>query len=714
MRMKTASNNRKRVRGLSRAVLACACALALIVCPVYGQVGSGTVNFLWIEPDARSGGLAGAGSTILDGGYGGYFNPALLGWQRGTIAGFSYSNWLPGFGNEYRYNHVTGGVELSPRSSLAANLTYLSLGEQLATDANNVILGSFTSHQLAAGLSYGRLAGRHFSWGVGGKYIQSNLASGQFVDGQEISPAGSVALDAGFLFRSSRWSVGSSSGEVRFGSSISNVGPGLQYLDSQSKAALPQIFRSGLAIEFIPDASEMHSLTVMADATKSLSRMEQTVTGADTTWSSMAPLRSLVSGWGSVERFNGQQMVSLGPLEQFGLGTGLEYWYNNLFAVRAGYYLEHEDNGARRFATLGTGLRYGPVEVDFSYLIATQEDHPLDGTLRFSLKLHFSKGGYQAPRQVAQRSVSRHQQADLFESAYVETAAEEPEEEILKTDNLLETQALEPAVTVQNVKTETEVLIEEQLNRINVELTGFDSMSSRLSYRQREAVARALILLKTYPELTIHITGHADNNGPTVLNQMLSEARARAIYLELMKYNLIDADRFSVEGLSNLRLLSTEATEEGRRLNRRAELSIPAQLNQSDRVLAVQDLNRIEFKSSVAGPINTGDEIEFDWLDITNKEQASIWLHSMAHYLEENAGSRLFLTHIVNSDRLRIASMQELQKARSELMKSLLISLGVKSSRVVILEPSDPIYIRNRDLFLSDTPSEKTWFFIRN
>jgi hypothetical protein len=89
------------------------------------------------------------------------------------------------------------------------------------------------------------------------------------------------------------------------------------------------------------------------------------------------------------------------------LGVGMEYWYNNLFALRTGYYLEHEDNGGRRYATLGTGIRYGPAEVDFSYLIATQEDHPLDGTLRLSLKLFFSKGGYLAPRNVVPRKIVR-------------------------------------------------------------------------------------------------------------------------------------------------------------------------------------------------------------------------------------------------------------------------------------------------------------------
>jgi hypothetical protein len=407
--MKKTTNNTGRKHQISKTVFGSLIFMVLTVSTVYAQIGSSSVNFLRIEPDARAGGLAGAGSAMLDGGYGGYYNPALLGWQRGSIAGFSYSNWLPGFGNEYRYNHVTGGVELSSRSSLAANLTYFSLGEQMATDETNRILGSFSSYQMAAGLSYGRLAGRHFSWGIGGKYIHSNLASGQKVQSERIKAATGVAFDAGLLWRSGRWSMGSSVGEFRVGASVSNVGQGLQYVDGESRTGLPQIFRGGVAFDFIPGSNGLHSVSIMADATKLLSRMEQTVTATgDTTWSSMPPLRSLVSGWGRVERFNGQQMIRLNPLEQFGLGTGLEYWYNHVLAIRGGYYFENRDNGGRRFITVGTGLRYGTAEVDFSYLIATQEDHPLDGTVRFSLKLHFSKDGYQEPRRVISRRLLRN------------------------------------------------------------------------------------------------------------------------------------------------------------------------------------------------------------------------------------------------------------------------------------------------------------------
>jgi long-subunit fatty acid transport protein len=78
-------------------------------------------------------------------------------------------------------------------------------------------------------------------------------------------------------------------------------------------------------------------------------------------------------------------------LQQFTIGTGLEYWYDDLFALRTGYFYEHPNNGNREFLTFGAGLRYNIIGVDISYLYAMEEESPLANTLRFSLLLTFRK-----------------------------------------------------------------------------------------------------------------------------------------------------------------------------------------------------------------------------------------------------------------------------------------------------------------------------------
>lgn len=69
---------------------------------------------------------------------------------------------------------------------------------------------------------------------------------------------------------------------------------------------------------------------------------------------------------------------------------GLEYWYNKMFSVRAGYFGEHVTKGNRKYVTLGAGIRYNVFGLDFAYLIPTQQRHPLENTLRFTLTFDFA------------------------------------------------------------------------------------------------------------------------------------------------------------------------------------------------------------------------------------------------------------------------------------------------------------------------------------
>lgn len=84
-------------------------------------------------------------------------------------------------------------------------------------------------------------------------------------------------------------------------------------------------------------------------------------------------VEALFTSWGSIQRQVGQGTVTLSTLEQFMVGTGLEYWYNELFALRAGYYFEDPYNGNRQFLTLGAGLNYKFIGVNFSYIYTLEK-----------------------------------------------------------------------------------------------------------------------------------------------------------------------------------------------------------------------------------------------------------------------------------------------------------------------------------------------------
>jgi len=76
-------------------------------------------------------------------------------------------------------------------------------------------------------------------------------------------------------------------------------------------------------------------------------------------------------------------------LKEFTQSVGVEYWYNQQFALRAGYYNEAELKGNRKYFTLGAGFRLNVFSLDFSYLMPFTQNNPLARTLRFSLGFEF-------------------------------------------------------------------------------------------------------------------------------------------------------------------------------------------------------------------------------------------------------------------------------------------------------------------------------------
>jgi len=73
--------------------------------------------------------------------------------------------------------------------------------------------------------------------------------------------------------------------------------------------------------------------------------------------------------------------------------VGSEYWYNDQFAIRAGYFFEHDTKGGRKFFTFGSGVKYSAFILDFSYLVNASTDagatNPLANTMRFSMTWNF-------------------------------------------------------------------------------------------------------------------------------------------------------------------------------------------------------------------------------------------------------------------------------------------------------------------------------------
>ena len=96
----------------------------------------------------------------------------------------------------------------------------------------------------------------------------------------------------------------------------------------------------------------------------------------------------------------------------------------------------------------------------------------------------------------------------------------------------------------------------------------FDSFE--LDPKSDNEIDRLVSFLKDNPSVAIEIVGHTDNIGSEKRNRVLSENRALSVKKALVAKG-IDPSRLVAKGLGMSAPVASNATEEGRQLNRRVE-----------------------------------------------------------------------------------------------------------------------------------------------
>ena len=359
----------------------------------HAQVGGAAVLFLQIEPDSRAAGMGNAGVAVADNAYALFWNPAGLAFQPEAVeVSLTHSNWLPEFNAGLYYEYLVGRFSVGKFGNMGAHVTLLNMGEHEWRDENNNPLGTFRSYDVAVGVSYGYPISERLALGLGLRYIYSNLASGIQVEGRETKAGKSFGMDLGLLYRTAPFSLGGQTkAQFSAGFNLNNMGPQIQYSDGAQKDPIPTNLRFGYA--FTIDLDPYNRITFANDFTKLLIRVR-----SDSTGSRADPFyKAIFTAWQPISvRSNAQseseaEMETLNAFEQMTIGLGLEYWYKDLFALRGGYFYENPYNGNRKFLTFGSGIRWNIIGVDFSYIYALEEHHPLANTMRFSLLLNFLK-----------------------------------------------------------------------------------------------------------------------------------------------------------------------------------------------------------------------------------------------------------------------------------------------------------------------------------
>jgi len=345
------------------------------------------VPFLTITPDARAAGMGETGAATSPDVNATFWNPSKLAFIDGRIGvAASYTPWLQRIVQDMWIFYGSGYYKLNNQQTLGLGFRYFDLGEmQFINEQKQITAPPAFPREYAFDGTYAMKLSKRFSMGVTARYIYSNLTGGISVPGADLRPGQSAAADISAYWTDPDLLLGGRPANLSFGGSISNIGAKISYSNASQQDFLPTNLRLGTALT--TELDPFNKITFAFDVNKLLVPTPP-IYGIDSTGTRFIskgkdPNRSLLSGmFGSLnDAPNGFRE----ELQEFTWSAATEYWYNNLFALRGGYYHESRYKGNRQYFTLGLGLRYSKFGFDVAYLVATQRQHPLEDTLRFTL-----------------------------------------------------------------------------------------------------------------------------------------------------------------------------------------------------------------------------------------------------------------------------------------------------------------------------------------
>ncbi|MBG44516.1 MAG: hypothetical protein CL530_11175 [Aequorivita sp.] len=345
------------------------------------------VPFILIAADPRAAGMGDIGVTTSADAFSQQWNPAKYAFSLSKQGvGVTYTPYLSKLVNDIFLGNLTYYNRLNERSAVAASFRYFSNGEiELRQTADEEPL-LVKPNELLFDVSYSLRLSERFAMAVAGRYIRSDLKLQTAL--ADASAANSFAVDIAGYYQSEEIPYNDFDGRWRMGFNISNIGPKLKYDEVGSESNLPTNLALGGGFDFILD--EYNKVGVSAQVNKLLvptpsdSNNDGFINNEDDYYNESF-FGGIFSSFGDAPDGFSEE------LKEFTWALGAEYWYQDVFAFRGGYFNESDDKGSRKFASIGAGFRYTAINIDISYLFSTSKlaNSPLDGTLRFGLTFNF-------------------------------------------------------------------------------------------------------------------------------------------------------------------------------------------------------------------------------------------------------------------------------------------------------------------------------------
>ena len=348
------------------------------------NVPTASVPFLNFTPDARSGALGEAGVALPDADANAIFwNPSKLVFaKQNSGASISYTPWLRNLIGDMYYAYLSGYKKVGKNSAVAGSLMYFDLGTVDFTNNQGVGIGTFNSREYAFTASFAQRLSQNLALAVDLKYLNSNLAAGSSLQG--LKPGATAAADISLYYRSEARDNATGQGVGwGFGAMISNLGGRINY-GGNERYFIPTNLRLGTGLTYYAD--QYNKFNFVLDVNK----LMVPTPNIDANGVNLNANKNYFSSvFGSFADAPGGFSEEL---KEFTISTGIEYWYNDQFAARVGYFNESNQKGGRKYFTTGIGLRLQQrFGVDFSYLLPVKQGNPLADTFRLSLTFNFNK-----------------------------------------------------------------------------------------------------------------------------------------------------------------------------------------------------------------------------------------------------------------------------------------------------------------------------------
>ena len=345
------------------------------------------VPFLMISADARASGLGEQGVATTPDAFSQHWNPSKYVFSENLSGvGVSYTPYLSKLVSDVFLANINYFNVIDQRSAWSASFKYFSLGDiDIIQNPQDIPLLE-NPNEFTLDASYSLKLSEYFSMAVTGRFLMSDVKL-QSVDSNSDS-ASSFAVDISGFYQSEEKIYNNFNGIWRLGFNLSNIGPRMKYEELGKENFIPTNLKLGSAFDFIFDSSnklslnlELNKLLVPSPSVPIYNSNDEIIgyNQADVNF-----LSGIFKSFGDAPDGFSEE------LKEFTLAFGMEYLYNDSFAIRAGYFNENENKGARKYLTFGTGFKIDEIKLDLSYLLSTSSViSPLENTLRFSFTYNF-------------------------------------------------------------------------------------------------------------------------------------------------------------------------------------------------------------------------------------------------------------------------------------------------------------------------------------